>query len=65
MSQEDRKLVFDAVDAAWNDFVFYARKLDKRLSPNRLKELVRTGVITKSEIAAYWQELVRKWLVDE
>ena len=46
---------------AWNEFIFYSRKLDKDLSARKLEQLVRDGVVTKAEIISRWQELVERW----
>jgi hypothetical protein len=59
--EEERELVLDAVDEAWNEFVHYSRKLDKRLPYTRLRELVRDGVVTKDVIVAEWKRVVEAW----
>lgn len=61
----EREIVLDAVSEAWNEFVFYSRKLDKDLPAQRLQQLVRDGVVTKSEIVAQWQALVAGWNVND
>jgi hypothetical protein len=58
---EERELVLDAVGEAWNEFVFYSRKLDKDLPARKLEQLVRDGIVTEAEIVSRWQDLVQGW----
>jgi hypothetical protein len=62
---DDRELVLDAVGEAFNEFIFYYRKLDKELPADRLRRLVREGVVTKDEIVARFRQLVDDWNVNE
>jgi hypothetical protein len=55
---DDRELVLDAVSEAYNDFVFYNRKLDDTLPPGKLYRLIREGVVTKAEIVAEFKRLI-------
>lgn len=55
---DDREAVLDAVSEAYNDFVFYNRKLDDTLPPDKLYRSIREGVVTKAEIVAEFKRLI-------
>jgi len=61
---DERELVLDAVDEAFNGFAFYCRKLDKALPRDKVQRLVRTGVVTKDEIVARFRERIDAWDVN-
>ena len=63
--QDPREQVLDAVDEAFNDFVFLNRKLDRDLPWDRLRQLVRDGVVTKQEITEKFAQSIERWDVSE
>ena len=63
--QDPREQVLDAVDEAFNDFVFLNRKLDRDSPWDRLRQLVRDGVVTKQEITEKFAQSIERWDVSE
>ena len=56
-----RERVLDAVGEAFNEFVFYGRKLDPSLTTVQLQDAVRDGVVSKQEIVDEFRRLIDTW----
>jgi histone H3/H4 len=61
---EQRELVLDAVTEAFNDFIFYDRKMDKALPWDALKRIVREGIVTKDEISERFKQAIDNWYTE-
>ena len=56
-----RERVLDAVGEAFNEFVFYGRKLDSTLTRIELQNAVRDGMVSKQEIVDEFRRLIEAW----
>lgn len=58
MEEKIKEIIIEEVGQAFNEFIFYARKLDKRLPLGAIESAIRNGDITVDEIVAEFKSCI-------
>lgn len=61
----EKKYIFDLIDDLVADFLYYDRKEDEKVPRGMIERLVRSGEISRGEIAGRFRETFEKCLKND